>query len=313
MVSTSARNSCSPGSLPPPVEVAVARRDEPEKEQGRERHVRGLPRGGLCGPALTQRVAARLVRALDADPDQRNPARDRSSAMRPSSRWCGATTSSPIPCASRCQKTTAFTARSVNRSNTAQMTPVPRHRHCNSGPRRNTGDAARVTANARSRRAGALLPSANVDKEEEKGGRRERAAVVGTARMPPRGAPRGQADPEGSAAPTPTSPRRRPRGAVPPSSCLSAAGTRPRGAAPAGRRRGRALRPLPPPQTFAPRIPFPSVAEKRRDGNKGTLDKLTGRAHMSGDLMVRDGWSWDRMAQRSKKLGSMAHRCEELF
>jgi hypothetical protein len=150
-VSTSAWNSCSPGSLPPPVEVAAARRDEPEKEQGRERHVRGLPRGGLCGPGLTQRVAARLVRALDADPDPRNPAGDRSSATRPSSRWCGATTSSPIPRASRCQKTTAFTARSVNHSNTARTTPVPRRRRCNSCPRRVT----RVTANARSRRAGA--------------------------------------------------------------------------------------------------------------------------------------------------------------
>jgi hypothetical protein len=52
---------------------------------------------------------------------------------------------------------------------------------------------------------------------------------------------------------------------------------------------------------------------KRRDGNKGILGFLTGRAHMSDDLTVRDGWSWDGMAQRSKKFRSMAHRCEELF
>jgi hypothetical protein len=63
----------------------------------------------------------------------------------------------------------------------------------------------------------------------------------------------------------------------------------------------------------APRISSTYVAVKRRDGNKGILGFLTGRAHMSDDLTVRDGWSWDGMAQRSKKFRSMAHRCEELF
>jgi hypothetical protein len=58
-------------------------------------------------------------------PDERKPPEDRSSATRPRRRWRGATAGSPSPRASRCDSTTALTARSVNRSNTALTTPTP--------------------------------------------------------------------------------------------------------------------------------------------------------------------------------------------
>lgn len=114
----------------------------------------------------------------------RKPAAERSSATRPSSRWCGATASSPIPRASRCECTTALTARSVKRSNTA-LTTAPR-RCC---PRRagvvvaesGAGDARSGCASA------TALPAAAEDGDADGGKRRRRPAPV-AARMDADGA-----------------------------------------------------------------------------------------------------------------------------
>jgi hypothetical protein len=59
--------------------------------------------------------------------------------------------------------------------------------------------------------------------------------------------------------------------------------------------------------------PLRLACSREDDGHKDILDFLTGRAHVSDDLTVRNGWRWDGMAQRAKKFKSMAHRCEELF
>lgn len=105
-------------------------------------------------------------------PDERKPPEDRSSATRPRRRWRGATAGSPSPRASRCDSTTALTARSVNRSNTALMTP---------GPRRRGTAVASITAETRSGRAGVLPPAAA-------GIRRRRATSGAAARMDADGA-----------------------------------------------------------------------------------------------------------------------------
>lgn len=140
------------------------------------------PVAACAGPrfptAARHASRARSIRA--AGP--RKPAAERSSATRPSSRWCGATASSPIPRASRCECTTALTARSVKRSNTARTT-APR-RCC---PRRGgvvvaesgDGDARSGCASA------TALPPADGDGDGEK--RRRRPAPV-AARMDADGA-----------------------------------------------------------------------------------------------------------------------------
>lgn len=81
-------------------------------------------------------------------PDERNPPADRSSAMSPSSRWRGATAPSPSPLASRCDSTTAFTARSVNRSNTALTTTPPRRRGAGAASRAADARIGRPAATA---------------------------------------------------------------------------------------------------------------------------------------------------------------------
>uniref|UniRef100_A0A0A9CU73 Uncharacterized protein n=2 Tax=Arundo donax TaxID=35708 RepID=A0A0A9CU73_ARUDO len=127
------------------------------------------PGAACAGPPLL-RVARHASRARSTrTPDPRNPAADRSSATRPSSRWCGATASSPIPRASRCENTTAFTARSVNRSNTA-LTTAPRRRWC--CPRRGAAGVASVTADALSGRASAsaLPPAADTENRRRRAG-----------------------------------------------------------------------------------------------------------------------------------------------
>jgi hypothetical protein len=47
--------------------------------------------------------------------------------------------------------------------------------------------------------------------------------------------------------------------------------------------------------------------------NRGISEMRDARVHMSGDLTVRNGWSWDGMAQKTKKFRSMAHRYERSF
>lgn len=130
-----------------------------------------IPVAACAGPGLP-RASRHASRARSTRrPEPRNPTRVRSSATRPSSRWCGATVSSPIPRASRCENTTAFTARSVNRSNTALTTPGPRLR-------RGTAVVASIAADARSGRAGAGVHPPPAPAEMR---RRRRAAASGAA------------------------------------------------------------------------------------------------------------------------------------
>lgn len=91
----------------------------------REGHVRGQPDRRLREPFLAHGGAARLAGALDADARGEEPQRRpvlRDEAQQQVVRRHRLV---PIPRASRCENTTAFTARSVNRSNTA-LTTTPR-------------------------------------------------------------------------------------------------------------------------------------------------------------------------------------------
>lgn len=106
------------------------------------------PTGACASPSLPT-AARHASRARSTrTPEARNPSGDRSSATRPSSRWCGATVSSSIPRASRCENTTAFTARSVNRSNTALTTTPPRRRGAGAASRAADARIGRPAATA---------------------------------------------------------------------------------------------------------------------------------------------------------------------